>query len=84
MYIKSLLLPVLLLLMTTVLQTTNLLDTIFDVTSLIHGSLCAYSENQPKFRNRYLSIKRRCEYKRAIIAIARMMLTTSYHILKKK
>lgn len=41
------------------------------------------SEKHPEFRNRYLSIKRRRGHKRAIIAIARMMLTAIYHILKK-
>jgi len=41
------------------------------------------SEKHPEFRNRYLSIKRRRGHKRAIIAIARMMLTAIYQILKK-
>ena len=41
------------------------------------------SEKHPDIRNRYLSIKRRRGHKRAIIAIARMMLTAIYQILKK-
>jgi len=41
------------------------------------------SEKHPEFRNRYLSIKRRRGHKRAIIAVARMMLTAIYQILKK-
>jgi len=32
------------------------------------------------YRTRYEEIKRRCEHKKAIIAIARMMLTAIYHI----
>lgn len=41
------------------------------------------SEKHPEIRNRYLSIKRRRGHKRAIIAIARMMLTAIYQILTK-
>ena len=41
------------------------------------------SEKHPEIRNRYLSIKKRRGHKRAIIAIARMMLTAIYHIIKK-
>jgi transposase len=41
------------------------------------------SEKHPEIRGRYLSIKRRRGHKRAIIAIARMLLTAIYHILKK-
>jgi len=41
------------------------------------------SEKHPEIRNRYLSIKRRRGHKRAIIAIARMLLTAIYHILAK-
>ena len=37
-----------------------------------------------KVRNRYLRIKKRRGHKRAIIAIARMLLTAIYNILKKK
>jgi hypothetical protein len=36
-----------------------------------------------KIRGRYLSIKKRRGHKRAIIAIARMLLTAIYHILSK-
>ncbi len=42
------------------------------------------SEKHPEIRNRYLRLKKRRGHKRAIIAIARMLLTTIYHILKKK
>ena len=34
-------------------------------------------------RNRYLSIKKRRGHKKAIIAVARMLLTAIYNILKK-
>ena len=36
----------------------------------------------PEIRNRYLRIKKRRGHKKAIIAIARMLLTALYHILK--
>jgi transposase len=42
------------------------------------------SEKHPEIRNRYLQLKKRRGHKRAIIAIARMLLTAIYHILKKK
>jgi len=42
------------------------------------------SEKHPEIRNRYLRIKRRRGHKKAIIAIARMLLTAIYNILKKK
>jgi len=42
------------------------------------------SEKYPEIRNRYLRLKKRSGHKRAIIAIARMLLTAIYHILKKK
>jgi transposase len=41
------------------------------------------SEKHPEIRNRYLKIKKRRGHKRAIIAIARMLLTAIYMILKK-
>jgi transposase len=41
------------------------------------------SDKYPEFKNRYLSIKKRRGHKRAIIAIARMLLTAIYQILKK-
>jgi transposase len=44
----------------------------------------AKSEKHPEIRNRYLQLKRRRGHKRAIIAIARMLLTAIYNILKKK
>ena len=43
----------------------------------------ARSEKHPEIRGRYLSIKKRRGHKRAIIAIARMLLTAIYHILAK-
>lgn len=42
------------------------------------------SEKHPEIRNRYLKLKKRRGHKRAIIAIARMLLTAIYHIMKKK
>ena len=43
----------------------------------------ANSDKHPEIRNRFLSIKKRRGRKRAIIAIARMLLTAIYNILKK-
>ena len=37
----------------------------------------------PEVRNRYNAIKKRRGHKKAIIAIARMLLTAIYNILKK-
>lgn len=42
------------------------------------------SEKHPEIRNRYLKLRKRRGHKRAIIAIARMLLTAIYHILKNK
>jgi transposase len=42
------------------------------------------SEKHPEIRNRYLRLKKRRGHKKAIIAIARMLLTALYNILKKK
>lgn len=42
------------------------------------------STKHPEIRNRYLQIKKRRGHKKAIIAIARMLLTAIYNILKKK
>lgn len=41
------------------------------------------SEKHPEIRNRYLALKKRRGHKKAIIAIARMLLTAIYNILKK-
>lgn len=41
------------------------------------------SKKHPEIRNRYLALKRRRGHKKAIIAIARMLLTVIYNILKK-
>ncbi len=42
------------------------------------------SEKHPEIRNRYLRIRKRRGHKKAIIAIARMLLTALYNMLKKK
>ena len=41
------------------------------------------SKKHPEIKNRYLAIKKRRGHKKAIIAIARMLLTAIYNILKK-
>jgi len=41
------------------------------------------SDKHPEIRNRYLKLKKRRGHKKAIIAIARMLLTAIYNILKK-
>ncbi len=41
------------------------------------------SNKNPEVRNRYLALKKRRGHKKAIIAIARMLLTAIYNILKK-
>ncbi|MCI6468994.1 MAG: IS110 family transposase, partial [Lachnospiraceae bacterium] len=40
------------------------------------------SAKHPEMRNRYLRLKKRRGHKKAIIAIARMLLTALYHMLK--
>ncbi len=51
---------------------------------LVQCALCAIrARKNPEIRNRYLSIKKRRGHKKAIIAIARMLLTAIYNILKK-
>ena len=40
-------------------------------------------KSNPEIRNRYLALKKRRGHKKAIIAIARMLLTAIYNILKK-
>ncbi|MCG1025145.1 IS110 family transposase [Dehalobacter sp.] len=40
------------------------------------------SDKHPEIKGRYLAIKKRRGHKRAIIAVARMLLTAIYHILK--
>lgn len=50
---------------------------------LVQCALCAIRTKQfPEVRNRYLSLKKRRGHKKAIIAIARMLLTAIYNILK--
>jgi transposase len=41
------------------------------------------SKKHPEIRNRYLALKKRRGHKKAIIAIARMLLTVIYNILKR-
>ena len=41
------------------------------------------SEKHPEIRNRYLQLRKRRGHKKAIIAIARMLLTALYNMLKK-
>ena len=51
---------------------------------LVQCSLAVIKNSKhPEIRNRYLSLKRRRGHKKAIIAIARMLLTAIYNILKK-
>ena len=50
---------------------------------LVQCALCAIRTKQfPEVRNRYLALKKRRGHKNAIIAIARMLLTAIYNILK--
>lgn len=51
---------------------------------LVQCALAAIkSNNHPEVKNRYQAIKKRRGHKKAIIAIARMLLTAIYNILKK-
>jgi len=51
---------------------------------LVQCALAAIKSNKhPEVRNRYNAIKKRRGHKKAIIAIARMLLTAIYNILKK-
>lgn len=51
---------------------------------LVQCALAAIRAKQfPEVRNRYLTLKKRRGHKKAIIAIARMLLTAIYNILKK-
>ena len=50
---------------------------------LVQCALCAIRTKQfPEVRNRYLALKKRRGHKKASIAIARMLLTAIYNILK--
>ena len=50
---------------------------------LVQCALCAIRTKQfPEVRNRYLALRKRRGHKKAIIAIARMLLTAIYNILK--
>lgn len=48
------------------------------------ASAVVKSEKHPEIRNRYLKLKKRRGHKKAIIAIARMLLTAIYMILKTR
>ena len=51
---------------------------------LVQCALCAVRAKQfSEVRNRYLALKKRRGHKKAIIAIARMLLTAIYNMLKK-
>lgn len=51
---------------------------------LVQCALAALKSNKhPEVRNRYQAIKKRRGHKKALIAIARMLLTAIYNILKK-
>ncbi len=51
---------------------------------LVQCALCAIRAKRfPEVRRRYLSLKKRRGHKKAIIAIARMLLTAIYNMLKK-
>lgn len=51
---------------------------------LVQCALCAIrKKSNPEIRKRYLNLKKRRGHKKAIIAIARMLLTIIYNILKK-
>ena len=51
---------------------------------LIQCALCSIRAKQfPEVHNRYLALKKRRGHKKAIIAIARMLLTAIYNMLKK-
>ena len=51
---------------------------------LVQSALCAIRAKQnPEIRSRYLNLKKRRGHKKTIIAIARMLLTAIYNILKK-
>lgn len=47
------------------------------------ASAIVKGKSNPEITNRFLSIKKRRGYKKAIIAIARMLLTALYNIIKK-
>lgn len=49
---------------------------------LVQCALCAVKDNScPYIKARYESLKRRRGHKKAIIAIARLLFTSAYHIL---
>jgi hypothetical protein len=45
--------------------------------------MCNPQKSNPEIRRRYENLKKRRGHKKAIIAIARMLLTAIYNILKK-
>ena len=57
-------------------------DGIYIKPLLVQCALCAIKDNScPYIKVRYESLKRRRGHKKAIIAIARLLLTSAYHIL---
>lgn len=48
------------------------------------GSSVVKSEKHPEIRSRYLRLRKRRGHKKAMIAIARMLLTALYNMLKNK
>ena len=51
---------------------------------LVQCALCAIrKKSNPEIRSRYLNLKKRRGHKKAIIAIARMLLTAIYNIIKR-
>jgi len=51
---------------------------------LVQCALCAIrKKSNPEIRSRYLNLKKRRGHKKAIIAIARMLLTAIYNMIKK-
>ena len=55
---------------------------LYQTTSCTVCKRCDQEQKHPEIRDRYLRIKKRRGHKKAIIAIARMLLTALYHMLK--
>jgi len=47
------------------------------------GLAAMRSKGNPEVANRYLNLKKRRGHKKAIIAVARMLMTAIYHVLKE-
>lgn len=69
------------------LITTNLLGAVGPAPTEDVGGVGGFaivtSKKHPEMRNRYLALRKRRGHKKAIIAIARMLLTAIFAILKK-